>query len=133
MANFTILVIDDDPLMLRFISANLKASHYDVLTAADGETALRLMAEQMPSLVLLDLMMPGIDGTEVCRQIREWSHVPIIVVTARDRMIDKVSLLDLGADDYLTKPFGVEELLARIRAVIRRRADMGIVNNLKSE
>ena len=121
MSRTTVLVVDDDPLILRLVSVNLKASHYDVLLASDGESAIEIVGKQMPDLILLDIIMPGIDGDEVCRQIREWSAAPIIVISAKEKMADKVRLLDLGVDDYLTKPFGVEELLARVRAVLRRK------------
>ncbi len=130
MSRITVLVVDDDPLILRLISANLKASKYNVLIAADGESALKMMDENLPDLVLLDIMIPGIDGIEVCQRIREWSEVAIIVISAKERMSSKVQLLDLGADDYIVKPFGVEELLARVRAVLRRKGNLndGVAN-----
>ncbi|HOQ97717.1 MAG TPA: response regulator transcription factor [Anaerolineae bacterium] len=119
-AKATILVVDDEPHVVRLVQANLQASGYQVLTAGDGRTALAIVDEQRPDLVLLDLMMPGLDGYEVCRRIREHSDVPIIMLTARGAEVDKIAGLDAGADDYLTKPFGVGELLARVRAVLRR-------------
>lgn len=117
------LVVDDDPLMQRLIGANLKASGYKVLSAYDGESAMDLMAQKMPDLVVLDIMIPGIDGKEICHRIRQWSSVPIIMVSAKTGLSDKVTLLDMGADDYLTKPFAVEELLARIRTALRRKIE----------
>ncbi len=124
MSKATVLVVDDDPLIRRLIEANLRTDNsYNVLLATDGESALRLMSMHLPDIVLLDLMMPVIDGIEVCRQIREWSDAAIIVISAKERLEDKVQLLDIGADDYLTKPFGVDELLARMRAVLRRKKD----------
>lgn len=116
----TILVVDDEPHVVRLVQANLQASGYQVLTATDGRTGLQAVEDKLPDLVILDLMMPGLDGYEVCRRIREYSDVPIIVLTARGAEIDKITCLDAGADDYLTKPFGVGELLARVRAVLRR-------------
>ncbi|MBI4329533.1 MAG: response regulator transcription factor [Chloroflexi bacterium] len=120
MQNSRILVVDDEPQTIRYVSANLRARGYEVLTATDGLEALKLASENVLSLILLDLMMPGPDGFEVCSRIREESDVPIIVLSARGREQDKVRALDLGADDYLTKPFGIEELLARVRAALRR-------------
>ncbi len=115
-----VLVVDDEPEALLYIAANLRATGYEVMTAGDGEAALARFAERPPDLVVLDLMMPVLDGFVVCRELRRASLVPIVVLSARDREFDKVRALDLGADDYLTKPFGVEEFLARIRAVLRR-------------
>lgn len=116
----TILVVDDEPHVVRLVQANLQASGYQVLAATDGRVALQAVEDKLPDLVILDLMMPGLDGYEVCRRIREYSDVPIIVLTARGAEIDKITCLDAGADDYLTKPFSVGELLARVRAVLRR-------------
>jgi DNA-binding response OmpR family regulator len=115
-----VLVVDDEPETIKYISANLRARGYEVHTAEDGRTGLKTFAENLVDLVILDVMMPGMDGFEVCRAIREQSKVPIIFLSARGREKDIVHALDLGADDYLTKPFGVDEMLARIRAVIRR-------------
>lgn len=115
-----ILVVDDEPQMLKYVTANLKARGYNVLSAEDGTEALKIAEENILDLVLLDIMMPGPDGFEVCRQIRQESDVPIIMLSARGQERDKVQALDLGADDYMTKPFGVEELLARVRATLRR-------------
>ncbi|MBX5458106.1 MAG: response regulator transcription factor [Thermogemmatispora sp.] len=116
----TILCVDDDPHLLRLVSRNLELEGYAVLTASDGEQALAVFKEQQPDLILLDVMMPRLDGFSVCRRVREYSGVPIILLTARGQDQDKVRGLDLGADDYLTKPFSIEELLARVRAVLRR-------------
>ncbi len=128
-AKATILVVDDEPHVVRLVQANLQASGYEVLVAGDGRAALDAVAAQQPDLVLLDLMMPGLDGYEVCRRIREYSDVPVIMLTARGAEIDKIAGLDAGADDYLTKPFGVGELLARVRAALRRSRGPGEVRN----
>ena len=116
----TILTADDDPQLLRLMTRNLQLEGYDVLGASDGQQALELIESNPPDLVLLDVMMPKMDGFTVCYRVREFSSVPIIIVTARGQDQDKVRGLDLGADDYLTKPFSVDELLARVRAVLRR-------------
>ncbi|TMC24240.1 MAG: response regulator transcription factor [Chloroflexi bacterium] len=116
----TILTADDDPQLLRLVARNLQFEDYDVLTATDGELALALIEARAPDAVLLDVMMPKMDGFTVCHRVREFSSVPIIIVTARGQDQDKIRGLDLGADDYLTKPFSVDELLARVRAVLRR-------------
>jgi DNA-binding response OmpR family regulator len=116
----TILTADDDPQLLRLVARNLQFEDYDVLTASDGQQALEQIEQHAPDLVLLDVMMPKMDGFSVCQRVREFSSVPIIIVTARGQDQDKIRGLDLGADDYLTKPFSVDELLARVRAVLRR-------------
>jgi DNA-binding response OmpR family regulator len=116
----TILAADDDPQLLRLMTRNLQLEGYDVLAASDGQQALELIENNALDLVLLDVMMPKMDGFTVCYRVREFSAVPIIIVTARGQDQDKVRGLDLGADDYLTKPFSVDELLARVRAVLRR-------------
>lgn len=116
----TILAADDDPQLLRLMTRNLEFEGYEVLSASDGQQALAQIESQVLDLVLLDVMMPKMDGFTVCHRVREFSSVPIIIVTARGQDQDKVRGLDLGADDYLTKPFSVEELLARVRAVLRR-------------
>ena len=118
--NTTLVVADDDPQLLRLMARNLQLEGFDVLAASDGQQALELIENHAPDLVLLDVMMPKMDGFTVCSRVREFSAVPIIIVTARGQDQDKVRGLDLGADDYLTKPFSVEELLARVRAVLRR-------------
>ena len=115
-----ILVADDEATLLDFISRNLRARGFGVLEAANGLEALVLWEQERPDLLILDIMMPRLDGLEVCRRVREQATVPIILLTALDAESDRVAALDLGADDYLTKPFGVEELLARVRAVLRR-------------
>ena len=116
----TILAADDDPQLLRLMSRNLQLEGYEVLAASDGQQALEQIEQQSPDLVLLDVMMPRMDGFSVCYNVREFSTVPIIIVTARGQDQDKVRGLDLGADDYLIKPFSIDELLARVRAVLRR-------------
>ncbi|MDG4778859.1 response regulator [Micromonospora sp. WMMD961] len=115
-----ILVVDDEPQILRALRINLRARRYDVDVAATGAAALKAAASHPPDLVVLDLGLPDIDGVEVIRGLRGWTAVPIIVLSGRAGSEDKVAALDAGADDYVTKPFGVEELLARIRAVTRR-------------
>jgi len=115
-----ILVVDDEPQILRAMRINLRARAYDVDVAADGTTALRAAAAKPPDLVVLDLGLPDMEGTDVIRGLRGWTAVPIIVLSGRADSADKVAALDAGADDYVTKPFGVDELLARIRAVTRR-------------
>jgi DNA-binding response OmpR family regulator len=123
MKQTTILVVDDDSSIRKFVRANLEARDYLVLLAADGDEAIKAVEKESPDLVILDIMMPKIDGFEVCRQIREWSKIPIIMLSAREGEIDKVRCLDCGADDYLTKPFSLKELLSRINAVLRRTRD----------
>jgi two-component system, OmpR family, KDP operon response regulator KdpE len=115
-----VLVVDDEPQIRRALSVNLSARGYDVDLAATGEEALRRAASTHPDAVLLDLGLPGIDGTDVVRGLRGWSTAPIIVLTVRDAEGDKVAALDAGAEDYITKPFGINELLARLRAALRR-------------
>lgn len=116
----TILTADDDPQLLRLMMRNLELEGYEVIPVSDGQQALQGIEQHMPDLVLLDVMMPKMDGFTVCQRVREFSAVPVIIVTARGQDQDKVRGLDLGADDYLTKPFSVDELLARVRAVLRR-------------
>jgi two-component system, OmpR family, KDP operon response regulator KdpE len=115
-----ILLAEDEAALRDFVSRNLRARGFEVHEASNGLEALALWEREDPHLLILDIMMPRMDGLEVCRRVREHSAVPIIVLTALDAESDKVTALDLGADDYLTKPFGVEELLARVRAVLRR-------------
>ncbi len=117
-----ILVVDDEPQLLRALGTNLRARGYDVELAPTGEAALTIAARKHPDLVVLDLGLPGMDGTEVIRGLRGWTSVPIIVLSVREREADKVAALDAGADDYVTKPFGMDELLARLRAALRRAA-----------
>jgi two-component system, OmpR family, KDP operon response regulator KdpE len=116
----TVLVVEDDASLRRALRTSLRARDLQVLEAATGEDAIVSMADGAPDVVLLDLGLPGIDGIDVLRRIRSFSTVPVVVLTARDRQSDKVSALDAGADDYVTKPFDTEELLARVRAVLRR-------------
>lgn len=115
-----VLVVDDEQSILEFISYNLKKEGYEVATAADGASAVSLAERTAFDLVILDIMLPGIDGYEVCKRIREHSNVPLLFLSARDTEIDKVVGLELGGDDYLAKPFGIHELLARVRALLRR-------------
>ena len=115
-----ILVVDDEPQIVRALRINLRARHYDVDTAADGASALRAASQHHPDIVVLDLGLPDMEGTDVIRGLRGWTGIPIIVLSGRADSHDKVEALDAGADDYITKPFGVDELLARIRAVTRR-------------
>lgn len=120
MSGDRILVIDDEPQIRRALQSALTAHGYTVSVAEDGATGLEAIASWAPDAVILDLVMPGVDGFEVLRQTRIWSSVPIIVLSARGQEADKVAALDQGADDYLTKPFGMAELLARLRVVLRR-------------
>ncbi|GAA3512049.1 response regulator [Streptosporangium album] len=117
-----VLVVDDEPQILRALRINLLARHFEVAMAADGAAALRKAADWHPDLVVLDLGLPDIDGVDVIHGLRGWSTVPIIVLSGREGNQDKVEALDAGADDYVTKPFNIDELLARIRAVTRRTA-----------
>ncbi len=116
----SILVVDDEREIVRVLHRVLKAHGYTVLTASNGEDAVELVAQQHPDLLLLDLLLPGMSGLEVCRQVRAQSNVPIIVLSVKDAERDKVEALDLGADDYVAKPFGIDEVLARVRAALRR-------------
>jgi two-component system KDP operon response regulator KdpE len=118
----TVLVVDDEPQIVRALRINLTARGYRVITAHDGTAALRAVAETKPDVVVLDLGLPDIDGNEVIAGLRGWTTVPIIVLSARGDSSDKVQALDAGADDYVTKPFGMDELLARLRAAVRRSA-----------
>jgi two-component system KDP operon response regulator KdpE len=117
-----VLVVDDEPQIRRALSINLRARGYDVEAAQDGERALELAARKHPDVVVLDLGLPGIDGVDVIRGLRGWTQVPIVVLSVRDAEDDKVAALDAGADDFVTKPFGMDELLARLRAALRRTA-----------
>jgi len=115
-----ILVVEDEPALVEALEFGLAAEGFDVVATGDGEESLRLVERERPDLILLDLMLPGLPGTEVCKRVRATSSVPIIMLTARDAEIDKVVGLELGADDYVTKPFSMRELAARVRAVLRR-------------
>ncbi|KOV81132.1 Fis family transcriptional regulator [Nocardia sp. NRRL S-836] len=119
------MVVDDEPQIVRALRINLAARGYEVLTAPDGATALRLAADGRPDVVVLDLGLPDMDGTDVIAGLRGWTTLPIIVLSARTDSRDKVDALDAGADDYVTKPFGMDELLARLRAAVRRCAATG--------
>jgi two-component system KDP operon response regulator KdpE len=126
-----VLVVDDEPHILRALQATLRGAGYDVASAATGEEALRLAAVQPPQAVILDLVLPDLGGTDVCRELRNWSKAPILVLSAIGDENEKVAALDAGADDYVTKPFGTDELLARLRAALRRAApDSGPVQEI---
>ena len=116
-----VLVVDDEQNIVNIISFNLKKEGYEVLNAFNGEEALKIIFEENPDLILLDIMMPIMDGYEVCKKVREKLNTPIIMLTARAEEVDKVLGLELGADDYVTKPFGTRELMARVKANLRRR------------
>ena len=131
-----ILVIDDEPQITRVLRAALSAQAFDVRTANDPEEGLRLFADWPPDLVITDLMMPGLSGVEVCRAIRTTSSTPILVLSVRDHERAKIEALDSGADDYVTKPFSIQELLARVRAHLRRapeRTESAIVAGESAE
>ncbi|NQT74443.1 MAG: response regulator [Chloroflexi bacterium] len=121
MGKTCVLMVDDDPNILKFVSANLEIRGYDVITAEDGETALEVMDRTMPNLVILDLLMPGIDGFDVCRHIRKSSDVPIIVLSAIGESNTRSELLALGANDYVTKPFDIRDLLDRVQSTLDNR------------
>lgn len=116
----SILLVDDDPQLIRLVRANLESVGHRVLAAMDARSALELVNMEMPDMIILDIMLPEIDGYELCQRIREFSDIPIIMLTAKVEDTDKVTGLKLGADDYLTKPFSAQELLARVEAVLRR-------------
>ena len=116
-----VLIVDDEPQILRFLRPSLGAAGYDVIEAHDGAEALKRAAAEAPDIIVLDLGLPDRDGKDVIRDIRAWSQVPIVVLSARDREAEKIEALDLGADDYVNKPVGVGELLARLRAAVRHR------------
>lgn len=118
----TVLVVDDEPQIVRALRINLAARGYQVLAAQNGTSALRTAADGKPDVIVLDLGLPDLDGTVVLAKLRRWSSVPVIVLSARTDAADKVRALDAGADDYVTKPFGMDELLARLRAAVRRTA-----------
>jgi two-component system KDP operon response regulator KdpE len=120
MTNTRILVVDDELDIIKLLRANLRAAGYEVFTVMNGVEALEVVEKEAPDLMLLDITMPKMDGFEVCRRVREWSQVPIIMVSALNDESDKLRCLDIGADDYVTKPFSKDELIARARAVIRR-------------
>jgi two-component system KDP operon response regulator KdpE len=125
-----ILIIDDEPQILRALKTILTANHFQIASASTGEQGIALAVAQPPDVIILDLTLPDMSGFQVCEQIREWSRVPIIVLSVRESEKDKVTALDKGADDYLTKPFGIEELLARIRVALRHSEQT--IGNTKS-
>jgi len=131
-----ILVVDDERAIRRYLRASLTAQENVVIEAANGEEALKAASLERPDLVILDLGLPDLDGIEITRRLREWTAIPIIILSVREQEVDKVAALDAGADDYLTKPFGTSELMARIRAAVRRSTQPGVdpvisVNQLK--
>ena len=120
--DLNILVVDDEPAIRRFLRASLGAHGYSITEAASGEDALRAVAMSHQDIVILDLGLPDMDGVEVTRRLREWTTIPIIILSVREHENDKIAALDAGADDYLTKPFGIGELMARMRVALRRTA-----------
>jgi two-component system KDP operon response regulator KdpE len=122
MTGARILVVDDEPQILRFLKPSLTAAGYDVIVATTGKDALKAAATQSPDVILLDLGLPDMDGKEVISDIRNWSKTPILVLSARDREAEKIAAFDLGADDYVNKPFGIGELTARLRTALRHAA-----------
>ena len=127
-----VLIVEDEPQLLRALGINLRARRYEVETVADGASALRAAAASPPDLVILDLGLPDMDGVEVVHGLRGWTRIPIIILSARDSQDDKVGALDAGADDYVTKPFGMDELLARMRAALRRAHPWKTARTLRS-
>ncbi len=127
-AGISILLVDDDPQLIRLVRANLEPVGYKVLSALDARSALELADREMPDMIILDIMLPDIDGYDICQRIREFSSIPIIMLSAKVEDVDKVRGLKLGADDYLTKPFNIQELLARVEAVLRRTQSSDAVN-----
>ena len=125
MAKTCILIVDDEISIMKFLRANLETKGYKVRAAMDGAEALQAIEMELPDLVILDIVMPKMDGFEVCQRLREWSQIPIIMLSARGDEQGKVKCLDLGADDYMTKPFGASELIARVGAVLRRAQAVG--------
>jgi DNA-binding response OmpR family regulator len=118
----SVLVVEDEASIASFVALYLKNAGYDVRTAANGAEALAAVGASQPSLIVLDLMLPDIDGIEICRRIRQSSDVPILMLTARDEDVDKIIGLEVGADDYMTKPFNPRELVARVKSILRRAA-----------
>ena len=132
MRKSRILIVDDDPGVLKSVRANLQGRDCETFMAMDGLEALQIIEKELPDLIILDITMPKMDGLEVCRQIREWSQIPIIMLSARHDIEEKVKCLNSGADDYITKPFGVTELTARVRAVLRRTKEAGTIPAMPS-
>lgn len=122
MTPHRVLVVDDEPQIQRFLKPSLSAAGYEVIAALDGAEALKAAATQAPDVILLDLGLPDMDGKDVIAELRRWSKVPIVVLSARDREAEKIAALDLGADDYVNKPFGIGELMARLRTALRHAA-----------
>jgi DNA-binding response OmpR family regulator len=118
----TVLVVEDEASIASFVAAYLKNAGFDVRTTASGNEALRIVSAEKPALVVLDLMLPDVDGVEVCKRIRQQGELPVLMLTARDEDVDKIIGLEVGADDYMTKPFNPRELVARVRAILRRAA-----------
>ena len=136
MKQFRVLIVDDEPRIIKFLNLKLKASGYEVLTASNGAQAISQVRAQEPDLLVLDVVMPGLDGFEALKQIRTFSAVPVIILSARETNVDKIKGLDMGADDYLAKPFNPDELVARIEAVRRRLApaeDRKVMDLIKLE
>ena len=125
-----IIIVEDDPGISKYLQAALRSHGYDILLAPDGKTALEMIASHCPDVLLLDLGLPDMDGSEIIRSVRTWSRMPIIIISARSAEIDKAAALDMGADDYLTKPFGTVELLARIRTALRHTRTDGNNNEI---
>ena len=125
MKKTRILAVDDELVNVKLLRASLEARGYEVLAAMDGAEAIRIVEMEIPDLIILDILMPKMDGFEVCQRIREWSKIPIIMLSVLGRESDKVKCLELGADDYITKPFGIEELVARVKAVLRHAQAVG--------
>ncbi|TSJ61641.1 response regulator [Starkeya sp. 3C] len=121
MSGISVLVVDDEPAIHRFMAPALAANGYEAMRADTGTQALSLAVNRRPDIIVLDLGLPDMDGKEVLRRLREWSDVPVVVLSARDREIEKIEALDLGADDFVNKPFGIGELMARLRAALRHR------------
>ncbi len=132
MRKSRILIVDDDIGVVKSVRANLQAIGCETLVAMDGTEALQVIERELPDLIILDIMMPKPDGFEVCRQIREWSQIPIIMLSARHDVDEKAKCLNGGADDYITKPFGVNELIARMNAILRRTKEMGTTPTIPS-
>lgn len=124
MTAYRVLVVDDEPQIQRFLRPSLSAAGYDVIAAVNGTEALKAAATQAPDIILLDLGLPDMDGKDVIAELRTWSKVPIVVLSARDRETEKIAALDLGADDYINKPFGIGELTARLRTALRHASQV---------
>lgn len=128
-----VLVVEDEQTILDIVSFNLEKEGFEVLTAMDGDEGMDMALHSNPDLILLDVMLPGIDGFEICKEVRKTSHTPIIMLTAREEEVDKVTGLELGADDYITKPFSMKELMARVKANLRRSDFAQIAMDKKTE